>query len=708
MPTINDIDLGSSHPWPIPDQQQTIGAALVEGSRTLVWPRGALALQQDVTFYVTAFQGIGGQAALSLGAARYLVRQLEELASNPDMQPAYIQWWATSQSGGYNAADYHDGWYVIEKVIPNYRKYIVTGVVSCELVVRQVAPATPSSLGLGWVGAALSSTFTATPVPLLSYPIGATLQVPAALSRTGGEGAVPTSVLASASTINPALFVRPGTIAGLWTGGVRVYDSINTSSNPVPTSGGFAHANWVQVYGTQHDFVGDCILTNGLLLLLFQVGTGSQACVVYLWNTQLGTPAWQSVGRLQSLDNALNNDTVREINLDRVGLQQSRVRIVSSSSAGNYNMLRVELVAGSYAASVEAWPRTQANTSTFRLNWAPTNAAKIIHDDIGVADVVVSPADSSPAASPSLGFATIFGRTANGPLYGFLYQNAPSQQPTNNGSASIGLGDNSGPAQNSYRLYGIWAAPFVTVPNLQAEGESGSLGTGWSSVADGAASAGNAAKVASGTGSGNADLFGTSWVPPPGQYGPAFRLKVTSAASTTAQLQAGLWDATAGAFVTGASTIYAPSQLSTSYVWVFANRRTVSDAVFNSTTTVTSATALFTSADVGKVVTRTDGLGGIPAGTTIQSVTNSTTIILTAATTATGSLVGLAIGGPITPTAGHNMQFRAVTTATLGTDFFVDEAVLAPIQSATLGQGNFPGDIWAQWAFETDRRWVRG
>ncbi len=60
----------------------------------------------------------------------------------------------------------------------------------------------------------------------------------------------------------------------------------------------------------------------------------------------------------------------------------------------------------------------------------------------------------------------------------------------------------------------------------------------------------------------------------------------------------------------------------------------VTDGVSNSTTTITSATAAFNAAtDVGAPVSGTD----IPAGAYIASVTNSTTAVLSAAATGTGS-----------------------------------------------------------------------
>jgi hypothetical protein len=68
--------------------------------------------------------------------------------------------------------------------------------------------------------------------------------------------------------------------------------------------------------------------------------------------------------------------------------------------------------------------------------------------------------------------------------------------------------------------------------------------------------------------------------------------------------------------------------------------RTVTDAVLDSTTTVTSASADFVAADVGRPVTGT----GIPNGTTISAVTNGTTITLSEAATATATAVALTFG----------------------------------------------------------------
>lgn len=70
-----------------------------------------------------------------------------------------------------------------------------------------------------------------------------------------------------------------------------------------------------------------------------------------------------------------------------------------------------------------------------------------------------------------------------------------------------------------------------------------------------------------------------------------------------------------------------------------AGSRTVTDAVLNSTTTITSATAAFTASDVGSLISGT----GIPANTRIASATNATTAVLSQAATATASGVSVTI-----------------------------------------------------------------
>jgi len=71
-----------------------------------------------------------------------------------------------------------------------------------------------------------------------------------------------------------------------------------------------------------------------------------------------------------------------------------------------------------------------------------------------------------------------------------------------------------------------------------------------------------------------------------------------------------------------------------------AGSRVVTDGVLNESTTVTSASAAFTQADVGKRISGT----GIPAAAFIVSVTSATAVVISAAATVTNTGVSVTIG----------------------------------------------------------------
>jgi Phage tail tube protein len=86
--------------------------------------------------------------------------------------------------------------------------------------------------------------------------------------------------------------------------------------------------------------------------------------------------------------------------------------------------------------------------------------------------------------------------------------------------------------------------------------------------------------------------------------------------------------------------------------------RTVADAATtNASPTLTSATAAFNAADVGRTITG----AGIPAATTILTVTNATTITMSANATATAAGVAITIG-----TVGVQIHQGAVKNSTDG------------------------------------------
>jgi hypothetical protein len=220
---LNDLDLGPSHPWAKPIVGQQIGSILVEGSEPIVWARGSVERTQDVTFWVKAWQAIGGQTANTSGAMKYLLKQVEELASNAAMHPVYIQWTATADSTALlNASELHDGWYLISNFEPDYSRNVVTGQVQCAMTVTEVAAAAPRSVSLAYTGGALSSDFSGTATNLISLSIAATAPE-ANFNRTGGEGSIPSALSPIAS---PEPVVLSTTISQRFQGGVRVYDSI--------------------------------------------------------------------------------------------------------------------------------------------------------------------------------------------------------------------------------------------------------------------------------------------------------------------------------------------------------------------------------------------------------------------------------------------------------------------------------------------------
>jgi hypothetical protein len=454
---LSDIDTGGRPAHLLTSGGQALSTALITGSRTIPWSEGGALEKLDVDFWIEAWQAQGGSAALSLGALRYLIRQLEELRQNPDLQPIYLQPALTAQPSPVYAsrADSRDGWYYIDALQSDPESYNGRGAVEAKMTLSRVASAAASSsLVVAYTGGALASTYSATPTPLVAFPVGSTLQPATTGSRTGGEGAIPIS---TSPVPNPLPFVRPGTIAGLFTGGCRVWDTISTGSNPVPVAGGtYVHANWVEVKGPNHDFVGDCVVTNGLLLFLY--AAGSAPCpLVYLWNTSLGTATWQSIGSVQLQDNAGNAGVLREINLDRLGLQEVRVRLRASTSAGNYVEVRQKLQAGCYHAYAELWPLTQSLTNQLALVWSSTAVYAT-----GFTDTTSSTTfPSNLALTTTSGYAAAQGSASGAPIFGFLFQNAPTTGQGRLSTTSLfGYGDAVGPLVGSMKLYGFFAIPY--------------------------------------------------------------------------------------------------------------------------------------------------------------------------------------------------------------------------------------------------------
>lgn len=88
--------------------------------------------------------------------------------------------------------------------------------------------------------------------------------------------------------------------------------------------------------------------------------------------------------------------------------------------------------------------------------------------------------------------------------------------------------------------------------------------------------------------------------------------------------------------------IYVNSDYST-WIKSGATNLVVTDGVLNNTTTVTSATAAFTSADLGRYISG----AGIPGGSFISTINSATSVLISQAATATGGGVTLTIDHPL-------------------------------------------------------------
>ena len=563
---ISDLDLGGSHPFLMPIVGQTTGQAVIEGSETITWPRGSIPRNQTVTFYLQAWQAIGGAAANTQQAAIYLVKQLEELVSNRYLNPAYIQWTMTSQPNQYSVADPHDGWYVITDFEPDYSTYIVSGIVKCSMSVTQVAPQVPRRMAVSYLGGALSSNFTGTALNLIALPIGSTA-VESSVNRTGAEGAIPTILSPAAS---PEPYVPPSSISNYFLGGVRVYDTINTTQNPVPTAAAiYVNTNWVEVKFTDHDFKGDCVVTNGLQLLLFQPGV-SRIATCYLWSTGQSSASWQQWATLNA---AAQSAALRNFTLLTVSPEECALVVNLTAS----NLLAAEVIRlqrGRYDIKVDLTPLSAALGVGSGIELTFPSTPKLIYNSAAVGDNILSenPLTTIPT---DYGYAATFVASTTYPfLAGFLYQNQPGNgQPGGPGNvAYIDIGDTTSLAINARRSYGIFAAPYgvsgsYSPANLQAEAESGSTSgaAGWASTTDNLASASSAERLASGSLTGAILQFGTSFIPAFGTGRAWFRLKVAGVASTVSQFKFGLYDTASSAYAS--SVAIAPSAASTVFAW---------------------------------------------------------------------------------------------------------------------------------------------
>ncbi len=700
MAIINTIDLGAHATWrsPLSTRKGTIWGSdvqnvVIEGSQSIIWSRaGAIRKRTEMVWIVTS--------PPSSTTALATLRQLQETANNPALQPVYIQW---ASGGGNIVADPEDGWYVLETVTPN-TEVTIDGIIPVEITVSYVTTGISlKSLAIAYSGSIANIGYIGSAIAEVAFPLNADSMPATILSRPGAEGSMSVSTGPNTTGIvSPLYFRSSSTVSDLFKTRCSVWDTVNTSSFPVPTGGAFVDSHWIEILHPDHLFQGDCVITNGHILLLFAEGGQTNFIQAWVWNWI--TPGWIATIHIQGFEPAANIFSTVGFSIQTISHYESSIKLflVSSPPVNQQALITVRVVRGEYYARLQFTPLTYSVSTVFSMSSATPSNPKLQYTEGSIKDpTLTAERNFNFPVDTNYGWTAQFTNNSSFPfITGFLYLDSTSL--VGQGSSAQGglsIGDSSRPLINQSRFYGLFMLPLATPQNYQAEGESGTLDTGWSSIADANGSAGNTAKVASGTVTARADLFGTSFVPVGGGlYNIWFRVRVTSAAGTTAEITLGWWDATAAGFLALASTTYAAKEFSTSYTWVCVNTRTVADGVLNGTTTVTSASAVFTAADVGKAISGST----VPAGATISSITNATTIVISSAVgIGTGSGVTLIIGAPATPVAAHNMQFRAVTAATLGTDYFVDEGGIAPLSGVgSSAQGVSPRECWQAFVFD--------
>lgn len=636
MPIINNLDLGAHPTWraSMATRKGAIWGAdtqnlAVTGGQSIIYSKSGTIRKRTETIWISVVPADPVRVL-------YLVRQLQELSNNPNLQPVYIQW---ASGAGTIVADPEDGWYTLENVTPD-EDIAVDGIVPVQVTVSYLAPGLASrALAVSYIGGPANIGWGGGVQNWLAYPLNAS-GMPFLINRFGAEGYIPVSYQLPMSSLTPQVFSPSQVVANLFQDRVAVYDTLNTASNPVPTGGASVNSAWVEVLHPDHQFVGDCVITNDLILLLCQVG--QRGITIYFWN--INTSQWLQFGRLDGFDN--NNSgsifqVLQGIALGRISFRECSIALYFATSASNWIKVILRMPAGANYVRCQLVELTQTNTILQPLQLTATaanpkatyNDTFLLDNSLTAENVALPRADQVISTSNSFGYCCGFANSASLPcIFGWLYLDATTQ--VDQGFAAptgIGLGDSQvHPVINESKFFGFFVAPFPSTQNLQAEAESGTLSGGFTSVVDAAASNGHAAEAPSGTGSNAQAKFGTAWVPPAGLYDVWFRIRVTSAASSTPQMTLGLLDVNTSGFVSGSASTLAPNSFATTYTW---------------------------------------------------KKVNSTT--------------------PVFVPPGHQLQFLANTSTTLNTNWFIDEAMLVPIQMIpSMNSLIGPREIFGNFAFD--------
>jgi hypothetical protein len=545
MPIFDDVDVGRASVSAGPGY----GAPAAGGQDVSV--------SRSQTIDIMAPANIGGQNANTKAAAKLIAVQLAEMVDSV----RFVQW---ESGAGVLVPSPFDGWWHIDSVEP--LDFIWSTHVSVR-VSATLVEADSQRLAYRYQGGALATNYSGAAIPLIPYPVGSTALVGPTGTRVTADGTIPYTY-SPLGGVTRLPYAPSATIANRFLGGVKVYDSMSAGGNAPPASGA-AHANWVQVYGPNHAFTGDMIVTNGALLLIFALGN-TRLLRAYVWSTGLATAAWQQVADLQYFDNAAGVGTLRAFDLVWASSDVARVVCEASTANGHASETTIYLRRGFYAGRADFRPLTQSNTNGAALQWTFATAIKIAYSS----GVISDPATSVVSLGVQTDYGYSAGFTANTAqpfISGLLNLNRPSAAPAHS-TALITIGDTGGPAQGAVGIYGFFAIPFGTsgsysTANLQGEMESGTLAGGWVSAADAAASAGNAAKLPTGTAAGSTVVGPGIFTPVAGTYIWAVRIRNSGLPTNASEMN--VYATVAGSAGVQLRTFGSGNGSIASYTWFF-------------------------------------------------------------------------------------------------------------------------------------------
>jgi hypothetical protein len=450
------LDGGTAQVFQEFETGQEIYQAFTEGVAAYAYPRGTrlrqwtvkgVFLSNDLSGYQTPSMGLFPRG--SFRANKLRAKQFEEFVGNRENMACYIEWFAGGNIESEDQPD--DGWYIITKFHTN-KTMAFFGIIEWEMEVVYVSPGNQRGHKLWWRGGALTSTFPYAGDWSLATPLDATTPLASIVvhSFEGDINLIPKPNLASSP------FAFNTTTPNLLKGGVHTFDTTidSTRPNATPPTTTLSHApTWVEAFGADHRFLGDIVVTNGVLMCVIPVTTQPQKLMDVYWWDSIET-LWRKAGSLAWNDNTRTRGNLLSATLRKTGPEKAEVRMIAYTSTAEAEVV-FKLERGRRFGRVDLRPLTLDNTSEYALEWIPVSAGWHTFNST----LNSSAAASNLAVDIYFGFAGFYyADAAQEWSAGFLYQNPPSTHMPIWTTAGIGFGD-TGQKVDTVTSYGFFVTP---------------------------------------------------------------------------------------------------------------------------------------------------------------------------------------------------------------------------------------------------------